>query len=109
MLQRCLNPSNPAYRHYGGRGITVCDRWLKFVNFLADMGTRPAGLTLERIDNDGDYTPEHCCWITQAEQLANRRIKGGRPRGLLHTGDVKARIGEGVRRAWARKREAVHA
>lgn len=74
MKQRCLNPNHHAYASYGGRGITVCDRWCdSFENFLADMGERPVGKTLERLDNEAGYTPENCCWATQAEQSQNRR------------------------------------
>lgn len=73
MRQRCLNPSAPNYPRYGGRGITICDRWSSFVNFLADMGERPEGVTLDRINVDGDYGPDNCCWSTPAAQAQNRR------------------------------------
>lgn len=73
MKNRCLNPNDTHYEYYGGRGITVCDRWLEFTNFLADMGERPAGLTLDRVDTDGDYEPGNCRWATWSEQRMNQR------------------------------------
>ncbi len=77
MKRRCNNPSHPSWKHYGGRGIRVCDRWLGaqgFINFLADMGPRPEGLTLDRINNDGNYEPGNCRWATWEVQRANQRI-----------------------------------
>lgn len=74
MLTRCTNPRQSNWRNYGGRGVRVCQRWLEgFENFLADMGERPAGRTLDRIDTDGNYEPSNCRWATNAEQRANKR------------------------------------
>ena len=72
MLSRCRNPNRKCFKIYGGRGITICDRWLKFENFIRDMGERPSSTSLERIDTNGNYEPRNCCWKTNQEQCRNK-------------------------------------
>lgn len=78
MRRRCYCKTTPEYKYYGGKGIKVCKRWSKritgFLNFLSDMGPRPKGLTIERINSDGDYTPSNCKWASWIEQVANRSV-----------------------------------
>jgi hypothetical protein len=72
--QRCNNPNNPRFKSYGGRGIKICGRWNDFRNFVADMGLRPAEkLTIDRINNDGDYEPGNCRWASYHQQNRNHR------------------------------------
>ncbi len=73
MIQRCTNHNHKSYYFYGDRGITICKRWLKFKNFLEDMGECPPGLTLERENNKKGYSPENCYWATKKQQMRNTR------------------------------------
>jgi len=90
MLRRCTNPSSADWSRYGGRGITVCHRWHRFEGFLADMGPCPDELTLDRINNDGDYEPGNCHWTTWEQQVLNRRSNRGErhPNAKLTVDDV---------------------
>lgn len=92
MKHRCLNPKGRQYPDYGGRGITVCARWMKFENFLADMGERPGKeYSLDRIDNDGNYEPSNCRWATRSEQQKNKRP--AKRRDACKRGHVFAEVG----------------
>lgn len=76
MKQRCLNKKHPRFKDWGARGISVCDRWQTFKNFLEDMGEKPSkNHSIDRIDNDGHYEPKNCRWATKSEQSANRKYK----------------------------------
>lgn len=109
MRHRCSNQNDPSYPRYGGRGIRVCERWENYENFVADMGHRPDGTTLDRVDNSGNYEPGNCRWATGSEQSRNRRST----RTLTHegvtlplvewakrTGIARTAITERIRRGW---------
>jgi hypothetical protein len=81
MLRRCRDPNQQDYKNYGARGITVCERWNDFAVFLADMGERPPGHTLDRIDNDREYSPANCRWATLSEQSKNQRPRERNSKG----------------------------
>lgn len=104
MMDRCHAPKSNAYSRYGGRGINVCERWQSFEDFYADMGDRPEGKSLERIDNNGDYSPENVVWADAKAQANNRRSNVI----LEHNGEKKTmqqwadQLGVKIQTIWAR-------
>lgn len=92
MKSRCNNPNVPCYSYYGGKGIKVCNRWNSFESFLEDMGERPEGMTLDRIDSNKDYEPTNCRWATRLTQSQNRSF--GKTVGIrkLPSGNYQVRV-----------------
>jgi hypothetical protein len=92
MRQRCLNPKSDKWKWYGGRGISICQQWESFDVFLRDMGERPLGMTLDRIDSDGNYEPANCRWATAKQQATTNRgviKKGNTPHNKTPLADIE--------------------
>jgi hypothetical protein len=107
MHQRCDNPRNRNYANYGGRGITVCERWKTFVNFLADMGEPPPGMSLDRVDNNGNYEKSNCRWTTRIQQNRNQR-RGKRKHRRAELADILAYADALARAAGRTRRETAN-
>lgn len=93
MLRRCTETTHKDYPNYGGRGITVCERWQRFENFYADMGDKPEGTSIERMRNDEGYNPDNCTWATRHEQARNTRKTK-----FVHVGGQRISLAEAAER-----------
>ena len=108
MRYRCQDVTNPDYRYYGARGITVCDQWSDFLTFVHDMGERPDGHTLDRIDSDGNYEPSNCRWATRSQQNTNRTMATARSIRTTKPPGIKLKDGKYRFRASYRGKTVYH-
>lgn len=105
MHSRCVDTKKNNFKYYGGRGIKVCERWNDFENFLADMGEPPPGLTLDRIENDGNYEPNNCRWATRKEQQANTRPRPEKK--APHSAETREKMRVSATAAWEKRKTPI--